>query len=180
MCDYSLQSVPNRQAREGEELMTHRFESGSMGLASPADILLDRNSKRTFWTALKIFFGCVDAEPVMAVCIPPGTALLLKDIPKKLQRELDVSAAEIVVSTHCQSASAHRDSIRFRNGSEILLQKLVTGQRVRVLAFSQNTEGGSGDLLERSTLHLTCVLSSLDLEPVAARSPGVSRLQPLR
>ena len=170
MCDYSLQTVPNRLAREGEDLVTHRFDSGSIGLASPVDLLLDRESKRTFWAALKAFFGWADTPPVPAVCIPPGTALLLKDIPKRLQRELGVTAAEIVVSTHCETAPAHRDSVRFRNGGEILLQRLATGQRVRVLAFNRNPEDGVDDLFERSTLQLTYVLTSLDAEPVPVQS----------
>jgi hypothetical protein len=158
MCDYSLQTVPN-------QLLTYRFATGSIGLASPSDVSLARDSKRTFWTALKAFFNWGDTQPVVAVCIAPGTALLLKDIPKRLQRELDVSAAELVVSTHSRTAPAHRDSIRFGNGREILLQKLVTGQRVRVLAFSQDTGSDPTDLLEHSTLQLTCVLTSLESEP---------------
>ena len=35
MCDYSLMAVPNRLAQEGEDLVTHRFPTGSLGLASP-------------------------------------------------------------------------------------------------------------------------------------------------
>jgi len=38
MCDYSLMAVPNRLAQEGEELVAHRFPTGSLGLASPADL----------------------------------------------------------------------------------------------------------------------------------------------
>ncbi len=37
MCDYSLMTVPNRLAREGEKLIFHRFPTGSMGLASQSD-----------------------------------------------------------------------------------------------------------------------------------------------
>ena len=38
MCDYSLYEFPNRLAREGEELVTYRFPSGSMGLVSPVEL----------------------------------------------------------------------------------------------------------------------------------------------
>ncbi len=38
MCDYSLMAVPNRLAQEGEELVMHRFPTGSLGLASPVDL----------------------------------------------------------------------------------------------------------------------------------------------
>jgi hypothetical protein len=35
MCDYSLAHYPNRLAVEGEQLVVHRFSSGTVGLASP-------------------------------------------------------------------------------------------------------------------------------------------------
>ena len=59
MCDYSLAGVPNRLAVEGEQLVVHRFSTGSVGLASPCSSL---SSKET------------------AVCIPPGARLRLRDI----------------------------------------------------------------------------------------------------
>jgi hypothetical protein len=36
MCDYSLLHFPNRLAVNGEELIVHRFSSGSIGLAAEA------------------------------------------------------------------------------------------------------------------------------------------------
>jgi hypothetical protein len=38
MCDYSLMHYPNRLAVNGDELVVHRFLSGSIGLASEADL----------------------------------------------------------------------------------------------------------------------------------------------
>src|SRR5689334_4379775 len=38
MCDYSLFAIPNRLAKEQENLVAHRFPTGSMGLASPMDL----------------------------------------------------------------------------------------------------------------------------------------------
>ena len=35
MCDYSLAGISNRLAVESEELVIHRFHTGSIGLASP-------------------------------------------------------------------------------------------------------------------------------------------------
>jgi len=40
MCDYSLAHFPNRLAVEGEQLIVHRFDSGTLGLA-PAQIGLN-------------------------------------------------------------------------------------------------------------------------------------------
>jgi hypothetical protein len=38
MCDYSLQGLPNRLAVVGEQLVTYRFPTRSVGLATPTDI----------------------------------------------------------------------------------------------------------------------------------------------
>src|SRR5712691_10210136 len=71
MCDYSLAGVPNRLAVEGEQLVVHRFSTGSVGLASPCSSL---SSKET-----------------PAVCIPPGARLRLRDIPQALQLGLNAT-----------------------------------------------------------------------------------------
>ena len=42
MCDYSLMAIPNRLAVSGEELVIHRFEAGSVGLASAFDLAEQR------------------------------------------------------------------------------------------------------------------------------------------
>jgi hypothetical protein len=125
MCDYSLMSVPNRLAKEGEELVVHRFHTGAIGLASPC-----RSASR-WWLA----------RETPAVCVPPGARLLLKDIPKGLQREMGVGfAAEATFVQRSATEYQFRDAIRFSNGREILLQRLRCGQHVDVLSLS------SGDL----------------------------------
>lgn len=141
MCDYSLMSIPSRLAREGEELVTHHFETGCIGLASPSDLHPNANpaapESRTFWSMVKEFF--IPSEtPVPAVCIPPGASLWLMDISSKLQRELAIGPAEAVTFTQRTAAAySYRDAVRFSNGREILLQDLREGQRVRVLTLGQ-------------------------------------------
>jgi hypothetical protein len=140
MCDYSLMNIPNRLAREGEELVAHRFGSGSMGLASNADLhpSLDppAPSTRRFWSAVRQFLNPPVATTVPAVCIPPGARLVLKDIPTQIQRDLAVGAVEEVAFTQLTAAShSYRDAMRFRNGKELLLQRLREGQRVKVLTL---------------------------------------------
>lgn len=77
-----------------------------------------------------------ETKPVPAVCIPPGARLMLRDIPEQLQRELSVGPAEEVTFTQITANShSYRDALRFRNGHELLLQRLNEGQRVRVLAL---------------------------------------------
>ena len=129
MCDYSLAHFPNRLAEEGEQLVVHRFQTGTLGLA-PACF------------SLKQIFS-PDSTP--AVCVPPGARLLLQDIPERLQQALNVGSVEEATFVE-QSADAfrYRDAVRFGNGHEILLQQLASGQRVLVLSLdtgeSETTE----------------------------------------
>jgi hypothetical protein len=141
MCDYSLMAVPNRLAQEGEELVAHRFPTGSLGLASPADLKRAVNpapiARRTLWCSLKEFFNPPKTEPVAAVCIPPGARLMLQDIPMRLQHEAGVGPAEEVIFTQISAAAnSYRDAVRFPNGREVRLQELREGQRVKVLDLS--------------------------------------------
>ena len=50
----------------GEQLVLHRFPSGTMGLTSPRPSLRES----------------VSCSGTPAVCVPPGARLLLQDIPK--------------------------------------------------------------------------------------------------
>ncbi len=145
MCDYSLMAIPNRLAAQGEDLVSHRFATGSIGLASPADLrrIMDPApaQPRSFWTALKDFFNPPKTEPVPAVCIPPGARLRLHDIPARLQNELGVGPSEEVTFTQITAAvNSYRDAVRFNNGREIRLQELREGQRVEVLDLSMAEE----------------------------------------
>ena len=121
MCDYSLAGVPNRLAVEGEQLVVHRFSTGSVGLASPCASL---SSKET------------------AVCIPPGARLRLRDIPQALPLGLNATEEVTFVQLSAE-AYQYRDAVRFQNGREILLQRLGCGQQVEVLSLA------SGDIPEK-------------------------------
>ena len=142
MCDYSLMGIPNRLAVEREELVTHRFPSGSIGFASPADLggraARPESQDQGFWVALKSsYFSPPRIEPVCAVCIPPGARLFMTDIPAWLQRGLSISSAEEVTFAQVTPrANAYRDAIRFANGREILLQQLTEALLVKVLELS--------------------------------------------
>jgi hypothetical protein len=145
MCDYSLMAVPNRLAHEGEDLVAHRFPTGSLGLAAPADILRVAHpapeARKTFWVKLKEFFQPPENDPVPAVCIPPGARLLLEDIPARLQTECGVGPVEEVTFTQLSAvAHSYRDAVRFPNGRQVRLQELREGQRVRVLDLSMAEE----------------------------------------
>ncbi len=141
MCDYSLMAVPNRLASEGEELVTYRFPTGSLGLASPNEIKRFKEpqpvSRKSLWCAVRDFFNPPKTEAVAAVCIPPGARLRLGDIPARLQHELGVACSEDVVFTQISAAvNSYRDAVRFPNGREVRLQELREGQPVVVLDLS--------------------------------------------
>lgn len=145
MCDYSLHTYPNRLAADGEDLVVHRFGAGSLGLASPADlapiISAAKNAQGSIWTRAKAWFlgrsPRWEAEKrVPAVCIPPGSRLVLSDIPKGLQRELSIGEVEEVQFVEITAeVNTYRDAVRFPNGRQALLQQLREGQRVRVLSI---------------------------------------------
>lgn len=58
-----------------------------MGMASASDLQLRKERHqaegRGFWARVKEFFSTEETIP--AVCIPPGTRLIVRDIPLNLQ-----------------------------------------------------------------------------------------------
>jgi hypothetical protein len=121
MCDYSLAGIPSRLAVEGEQLVVHRFPTGSLGLASPCPSL------SRWWSA----------KQTPAVCVPPGARLILHEMPERLQHDLAVGPVEEVTFVQLSATPYQfRDAVRFSNGLEILLQQLQCGQQVEVLSLS--------------------------------------------
>jgi hypothetical protein len=158
MCDYSLYEFSNRLAREGEELVTYRFPSGSIGLASPVE-LENAQSKASAqekpsgpsWAAATNHFELLqycpgDRPGVCAVCVPPGAYLILKDISAQMQKDLDLRPEEggKFIETSIE-VLRHRDAIKLANGRVIPLQHLCEGQRVEVLSLVP-----AGEFVERA------------------------------
>lgn len=146
MCDYSLMALPNRLAVCGDELVVHRFELGTLGLASAAEASRQKQEREnpspneTFFAKLKKWFYRSVPGPCKAVCIPPGARLLLRDIPEKMQQVFSLSSpVQEVIFTQI-GAVGFRGAVRFPNGTEVLLQRLTEGQRVRVIALSAEEE----------------------------------------
>ncbi|HTS49138.1 MAG TPA: hypothetical protein VMH05_14405 [Bryobacteraceae bacterium] len=148
MCDYSLHLFPNRLGADGEELVVHRFGGASLGLASPSELPVPQSATesggRSRWARIKSWFQrpLWEAEKrVCAVCIPPGSRLIVRDIPKTLQRELGVEETEQVTFTQISAeVNTYRDAIRFNNGRQLLLQRLREGQRITVVSLSPAVE----------------------------------------
>jgi hypothetical protein len=152
MCDYSLCGLPTRLAVDGEELVVHRFRTGSMGLASPADLRPAKQTaspalRKSLWGFVKsIFEEPQDSPAAVAVCVPPGAQLILKNIPEDLQRRWDVEKEEAVFFLQTSAdANNYRDAVRFRNGLQILLQGLREGIPVYVLSSGNASAGNERD-----------------------------------
>jgi hypothetical protein len=112
-----------------------------MGFASPMDLqpeLIPLSLRlKNVWSNLWGSRSPRKSRCVVAVCIPPGAHLRVWDIPEYLQREINVRRTEEVTFTQITASPfRYRDALRFRNGCELLLQRLEEGQRVRVLSLS--------------------------------------------
>jgi hypothetical protein len=147
MCDYSLCGIPNRLAAEGEELVVYRFSTGSIGMASLADLRVCEQIKKavprkTFLQRVKAFFeqpSQVATPP--AVCIPPGARLIVRNIPSDLQRRFRISQEEAAVFSQLSSEfNRYRDALRFRGDCEVRLQDLREGMPVEVLSLESASE----------------------------------------
>lgn len=153
MCDYSLHTVPNRLADQGEELVLHRFTTGTLGFASVID--LERQEKETpaepkgFWAALKGFLSPRCCPEIAAVCVPPGARLFIADVPIELRNFLRVSPSEMTVFTEISHQRySYRDALVFSNGKRVLLQHLPEGLRAFVLSTSSSEEVAEEPVIE--------------------------------
>jgi hypothetical protein len=141
MCDYSLAGLPSRLAVDGEELVVHKFRTGSKGLACPQDLCVSQvpTERKSLWERIKA--ALADAPPAPsapAVCIPPGAQLLLKDIPKDLQRRWNVGVQERVFFVQTSATeNNYRDAVRFQSGAQPLLQEMREGMRVEVMSLGE-------------------------------------------
>ena len=127
MCDYSLMMMDNRLAVEGEELVAHRFRSGSTGLVSLLDFTnWQVRRPRRLWHRLKdCFFSQTEPGPV--VCVPPGARLRLHG---------GVLWDKATFTQISPESSRYRDALLFDTGDTLILQSLPEGQRMTVLRLS--------------------------------------------
>ena len=140
MCDCALLGVPNRMAVEGEQLVVHRFRTGTLGLAAPDSTNPPTRRPHGFWVRLKLFFTPTRRDSVRAVCMPPGAQLVVEDIPEQLHLAIGVGEIELVTFTRIKAPDAYRDAVRFKNGHAVRLQELHEGQRMWVMNLSPRAE----------------------------------------
>jgi hypothetical protein len=106
MCDYSLEAYRSRPARAGEEYVSHRFWSGSVGFVAPGDMQT-------------------------AVCMACDVRLRIENVPAAIQSLAGVGSTAMATFAHVE-AGPYRDGVRFDNGKAVSLQQLGPGVRVWV------------------------------------------------
>jgi hypothetical protein len=142
MCDYSLMMVPNRLAVEGEELVAHKFQSGTTGFVSSSDFSTWKAERRakSLWQRLRVCFAST-AEPAPVVCIPPGARLRVETAPESLSGSSHSGSSELATFTQLSAeANQHRDALCFDDGAIVRLAMLAEGQRVKLLRLSSIEE----------------------------------------
>ena len=151
MCDYSLLGLRSRLAVEGEWLVTYRFSTGSIGLASRSEAQPEqahpcegvRNG--SWWSTLKSCFCTAEQRrDVGAVCIPPGARLRMYCWSPSALQDLQIRPVMDVVFAQLSAAEYHhRDAIDLRNGHTILMQRLPEGINFEVLSMgSEESQSG--------------------------------------
>ncbi|HLI85054.1 MAG TPA: hypothetical protein VKV17_14120 [Bryobacteraceae bacterium] len=125
----------NRLAVEGEDLVVHRFPSGSKGLASPSDLPENRpRERRSWWVELKNALLGTQDQSVPAVCIPPGATLKIHNLNEPLQRKYKLHSEETVAFEELTGAvNTYRDAVHFSNDIQLRIQDLPEGLQVTVI-----------------------------------------------
>lgn len=144
MCDYSLYAIPNRLAEDGEQVVLHRFGSGTIGFASVNDVPPKVAECLTRWQSLcagvKALLLPRSCPTVPAVCMPPASRLMVTNVPADVQRFHRIHSGDAVVTTEITSQSySYRDALLLHNGRCVLLQDLPEGIEAVVLSTALET-----------------------------------------
>ena len=107
MCDYSLEHYQSRPARQGEEYVTNRFPSGSIGFVVPGD-------------------------QSVAICMTCDMRLKLHSLPILMRARLNVTDTEVVTFARLDTG-LYRDGVRLSNGRTLSLQELGPGIKAQVV-----------------------------------------------
>lgn len=113
MCDYSLHAIASRPAEAGETLVSTCFRASStLGFASPKEL-------------------------GVAVCLLPGTELAFERNVRYHGSWFRSHTVNFNVAKFCkiepEVPCQHHDALAFPDGSTVLLNALVKGQRLNVL-----------------------------------------------
>jgi hypothetical protein len=139
MCDYSLYTVKNRLACESDDLVLHRFDTGSLGFCAADELQQDMNRSALArgWSSFVSWLFPRKRCGVTAVCVPPGARLMVSEVPRNAQPGVKNLVLETVEFTQLSERSyAYRDALRLPDGETVLLQRLPEGLRAMVVALS--------------------------------------------
>ena len=142
MRDLTLKRAPERLAVEGEILVSYRFRTGSVGLASPGEldgskgVLGGIGVRRSWWWLCKRRLHLFrQPDKTAAIRVSPRARLRVNAVPDEIQQEFGVSAIENVNFVELSAEGCYlRDAIRFGNGRHVLLQRFGEGIWFEVLA----------------------------------------------
>jgi hypothetical protein len=148
MRDLTLKRAPERLAVEGEILVSYRFQTGSVGLASPGEIVGSKGvwggvgGRRSWWSRWKRRINLFrQPDKTAAIRVSPTARLRVNSVPDEIQQEFGVSAIENVNFVELSAEGCYlRDAIRFRNGRHVLLQRFGEGIWFEVLADGSNDQ----------------------------------------
>lgn len=157
MCDYSLHGVKNRLAVEGEQLVVHKFHTGSKGLAPWSDVEAVKPADLITLIYFKVFpeKHWDLKKQIPAVCIPHGARLLMEGIPRHAQKLFGIGETEEVTLIQLTGeAGTYRDAVRFdhrlllpldpsRACDVLSLQNLPEGICAEVLSLELEEEAGA-------------------------------------
>ena len=107
MCDYSLEHYQSRPARQGEQYVTNRFPSGSIGFVVPGD-------------------------QSVAICMTCDMRLKLHGLPILMRARLNVTDTEVVTFARLDTG-LYRDGVRLSNSRTLSLQELGPGIKAQVI-----------------------------------------------
>lgn len=133
MCDFSLEHFASRDAKVGDALITRALgEHDTIGFTAPDD-------------------------PDVAVCLLPGTRLVVTDAPDALRSDYSLSvgdSATFAQRTLPEGTVSYRDGLVFDHhieGEPILLQNLLAGLAVTVemIPGAALTEAPAVETVER-------------------------------
>jgi len=146
MRDFSLQEVPERLAVQGEMLVSYRFRTGSVGLASPGDMAGPKSvwqgvgGRPSIWSSWKRRIKhLLRPDKTAAIRVSPRARLRVNSVPEDIKEEFGVSAIENVNFVPLSAEGCPlRDAIRFRNARHVLLQRFGEGIWFEVLSDGSN------------------------------------------
>jgi hypothetical protein len=162
MCYYSLHSIPNRFAVQGESLVLIRFSTGSNGFASADERKLEEGRgapakanflsraggflselwQRAKWSEIK------DAHShPQVVCLPHGVTLRITDAPSSAEQQIKFGAMvgrKVRLIQTTPEPHSYRDAIEYPDSPSdkpISVQDLPPGMVVEVLSLNFSAEG---------------------------------------